>query len=205
MAVGWLQLIGLPFVGIVIGKAIDISITAYIDKRKQIRDKADRLLEYIIEYGELIELYRFYLTDSRRTLDNGTVEKVILEPEPRYREAIKRSKGVSLEEAIIDKIVKIRLAAPEEDVLSIDIDRTGDLNNQLKQLYIKCKISPDSILNIMKRLNKDDISSEFFNMMQQTITEATQQYRQVRIYIDQYRFIDLLHYFRFRYLGQRLH
>ncbi|MCF8084286.1 MAG: hypothetical protein K9M96_14435 [Deltaproteobacteria bacterium] len=205
MAVGWLGLIGLPFVGVVIGKVIDLWITAYLDKRKEIRDNADILLRYIIEYGELIELYRFYVTYSGKRLDNGTINESVLEPESKYRESIQRLKGVDLKETIIDKTVKIRLAGPEENVISTNLDRTGDLKDEIKNLYIKCRISPESILDIIQKLNKGDISYNFFQMMQQTVAEADQQYQQVRKYIDQYRYVNLINYITFRYFGRRLH
>ena len=203
MAVGWLGLIGLPFVGVVIGKVIDISIAAYLDKRKEIRENADKLLQYIIEYGELIELYRFYVTYSIKTLEDGTTKESVLEPETKYSKAIQRLKGVDLEESIIDKIVKIRLFAPEENVISTNLDRTGDLKDKIKNLYIQCKISPESVLDIAQKQKK--IDCDFFKMMQETVGKADLEYENVRKCIDQYRYVNLINYIKFRCCGQRIH
>ena len=131
------------FVGAGLAKLIDLAASRYSQKRSRIEKKVTKILEHLKEFGELTELYRFfaYLSESLVRDEEGelirdssgelVIDSKILEPEPRFAEAIKSLKGADIETAIAQKIATIRLMSAEVLDLTLEIDPSGELKTHV--------------------------------------------------------------------------
>ena len=138
------------FAGALLMKVIDLFASRHQEKHDRRRTKVDKVLEYVNLYGELTELFRLTASVSQKRVmsDDGTpkidasgksvIESRVLRPEPRLDEAIRRElKGSDIDTAIAQKIVMIRLKAFEAQDIMLELDPTGGLTDQFKNLYTK--------------------------------------------------------------------
>lgn len=140
------------FLGALVVKILDLVVSRVTRKQELSRDKAQTILAHLGEYGELTELYRFlaYISESLITGEDGQfikdddgrfkIERKILEPEPRFEEAIRALKGTDVNAAISQKIASIRLSSSDAFDSAIELDASDTLRGLLKDVYVKTVI-----------------------------------------------------------------
>jgi hypothetical protein len=137
------------FVGAAMVKVLDLVVFRYQEARRLHQEKARTILAHITQFGELAQLYRFMAYASAevvraedgtlKTDDQGGVvmQKKLLEPEPRFEQAVQSLKGTDISSAISQKIASIRLASADAIDCAVELDPSGSLRNSLNDLYIK--------------------------------------------------------------------
>jgi len=182
------------FVGAGLAKLIDLAASRYSQKRSRIEKKVTKILEHLKEFGELTELYRFfaYLSESLVRDEEGelirdssgelVIDSKILEPEPRFAEAIKSLKGADIETAIAQKIATIRLMSAEVLDLTLEIDPSGELKRQFDELYWRTASSIETILE-RKEFGKP---SDRFDEMREALQNADEARRRLRMKLKNY-------------------
>ncbi len=173
----WDQL-GLWFVTSSLGaglvKLLDLAATRYLQRHSRTEQKVSKVLEYLKEFGELANLYRFYGHVSHRVVRNEggqferdsngkfLIESRVLEPEPRLEKALETLKEADLNGAIAQKIAAIRLMSGEASDIVSELDPSGGLNKELGVLYwktvdlIESAIEHKSFEQLVNALNEAD-------------------------------------------------
>jgi len=176
------------FVGAALVKVIDLIANRHLEKRKRNETRAAKILDYVREYGELTQLFRFLAYYSSEVVRDESgefkrdaegkfvVESKALEPEPRFEEAIKSLKGSDVNTAITQKIVTIRLASSEVFDLALELDPTGELKKNLTDLYER---TIHSIEVILESKNSGDTHRRFREMVS-ALEEADKARQQLR-------------------------
>src|SRR5688500_4545586 len=114
MPANWDEL-GLWFVTAFLGaglvKLIDLTANRYVDRQARTEQRVKILLDCIKDYGELTELFRFFATYSTKMVrdEDGQfkrdeegkfiVARRILEPEPRFEQALEVLQGSDINSA----------------------------------------------------------------------------------------------------------
>lgn len=168
------------FVGAGIIKLLDLAVERYKYRNSKVEQKVEKIITHLNGFGELTELFRFHAFVSSTMVkdDEGNflkdekgnylVESIILEPEPEYREAIKALKETDLSGAIAQKIATLRLQSAEVMDLCKEIDPSGNLNKEMRDLFVKAVLRPSDILK-HKHLNSPD---QNFRYMYEALNEA---------------------------------
>jgi hypothetical protein len=182
------------FVGAALVKLIDLAAARYLQRHSRVEKKVNRILEYLREYGELTELFRFsaFLSQEIVRDEDGElrkdatgkyiIESKILEPEPRFEQAIHSLKGADIGTTITQRIAAIRLMSSEVTDFALELDPSGDLDKQLTELYMKTVFSIEALL---KHKESGDPNKEF-NEMIKALSEASKTRRQIRSKLQSY-------------------
>jgi hypothetical protein len=176
------------FLGAGLVKLIDLGASRYLKRQSQNEERVGKLIDFLKDYGELVEYYRFMAHQSGEILrgendellkdESGkfVVEKKVLEPEPRFEEAIKDLKGTDIKNEITKKIATIRINSSEANDISLELDPSGDLKEMLKLLYLDTVYSIETVLKY-KDVGKPD---DQFKRMIDAISKADETRRQIR-------------------------
>ena len=188
--------IGIWFITSVVGagviKLIDLAANRYSIRKDRTTAKAAMLLDYIKEFGELEQLYRFFANVSSNVIKDNSgefirdeagklkVEHKNLEPEPRFEDAIKSLKGTDINSAIAQKIVSIRMNSSEAIDIALELDPSRKLSKQFEDLYIKTAWAIDIIFK-----NKDTQKPlDNFNDLMEAFKDADEVRRKLRSDIE---------------------
>lgn len=169
------------FFGAAFVKLIDLAVNRYLKRQTRNEDRIKKLIEFLNDHGELVQLYRFKSNISERIVkdENGNflkdesgeyiVESKVFESEDHFKEAILGMKGSDINSLITQKIVNIRLKSSEARDISLIIDPSGEIDKLLKKLYLETihridvifkdsgKMEPvDSFIMLVKALDKAD-------------------------------------------------
>ncbi len=182
------------FVGAGIVKLIDLAASRYSERRARTESKKAALLNHIEEFGELAQLYQFFANVSssivkdesgrikRDTTGKIVVENKILEPEPRFEDAIKALKGTDINSAIAQKIAAIRLSSSDVLDIALELDPSGELQKEFGTLYAKTVWSIEIILK-----DRDSKSpGEKFNDIVEALKDADKIRRSLRARVKQF-------------------
>jgi len=162
------------FLGAALVKLIDLAASGYTDRRARTKQRVNTLLECIKDYGQLTELFRFYAYYSASIVrdENGefkkdeegkfVVERRILEPEPRFEEALKALQGTDINSAIAQKIAALRLSSSEVLDVAYELDPSGKLKEGFVDLY---KATVWSIELILRDRDTGHLNAKFTGMM----------------------------------------
>ena len=177
MPASWNEL-GLWFVTAFLGaglvKLIDLAASRYTNRQAKTEERINKLLVFINAYGELTELFRFFAFYSGKVkIDESgefardehgkfVVERKILEPEPRFEEALKSLKGADINSLIAQKIASLRLSAAEIHDIANEIDSSGKLREGFVKLYTTTVWSIELIL---RDRNEGNIDTKFTQMV----------------------------------------
>lgn len=144
--------------GATIIKVVDAFFQKSKDTKSLKNQKINRLLDFTEEYANLADLFRLYARYSSKLVpienpdpnkdwvQNSKVEEKILEPDEKFVEAINRISGKSLDESITERILSLKLSSAQITDLSDEIDRSGELSKQFRDLFIKAALSLSNIL-----------------------------------------------------------
>jgi len=161
------------FFGAGIVKLIDLAASRYYERRARTENKVAALLHHIEEYGELAQLYQFFANVS---------SGIVLEPEPRFSDAIKALKGTDINSAIAQKIAAIRLSTSDVLDVALELDPSGELQKGFESLYVKTVWSIEIILK-----DKDSKKpGEKFNDIVEALKNADKIRRSLRSIIQRY-------------------
>lgn len=148
----------------------DLARERFKQRQAKNESKIEKILSYINEYGELVELYRFFAfvsgsivrDESGKLLKdnegNYVTEDIVLEPEPQFKSAIEELKETDINSAIAQKIVTIRLSSAEILDLSLEIDPSGSIKKGFSELFVKTIFN---IGNILKNKNMHTPNQNF--------------------------------------------
>lgn len=168
--------------GASIVKLFDLAINRYMQRKSRTEIKVNFLLNYIKEFGELTELYRFLARVSTNAiLDNEgrptrdehgklIFESNVFEPEAKFEDAIKDLKGSDINTAIAQKIVSIRLMSAEALDNANELDRTNKLKTMFTDLYMKTIWTINIILDNKNQRKPGDN----FKVMSEALQDADQ-------------------------------
>ena len=164
------------FITAALGAIIIKVVDTFFQKSKETKllkiEKINRLLEIIEEYANLADLFRLYARYSSKLVpienpdpnkdwvQNSKVEKEILEPEEKFVQAINRISGKSLDESITERILNLKLSSAQITDLSDEVDPSGELSNQFRDLFIKAALSLSNIL-----VDKDKLPDPFITYL----------------------------------------
>lgn len=110
------------------------------------------------------------------------VESKILEPEPRFEEAIRDLTGEDLDAGITNRIAALRIASSEALDLAQELDPSGQVREELGNLYIK---TIQGIETVLKHKNSVE-PGEAFSQLIDGLKAADEARRQVRIRLENY-------------------
>ena len=162
------------FLGAGLVKLIDLAASRYTDRQANTKKQVDKLLECIKDYGQLTELFRFYAYYSAKVVkdENGeykkdeqgkfVMDRRILEPDPRFEEALKALQGVDINSSITQKIATLRLSSAEVNDIAYELDPTGKLKEGFVNLY---KLTVWSIELILYDRNAGNLDTRFTEML----------------------------------------
>ena len=180
--------------GASIVKLFDLATNRYMQRKSRTESKVNFLLNYIKEFGELTELYRFLAKVSANAVldDEGhptrdeqgklVIENSIFQPETRFDEAIRDLKGSDINSAIAQKIVTIRLLSAEALDSAHDLDETNKLKTMFTDLYAKTIWTINVILDNKDKRNPRDN----FAIMTDALKEADEVRLNIRKEIQAY-------------------
>jgi len=146
------------FIGAAIVKGLDLLASRHQHSRTLRQEKARQVLSLISQYAELAQLYRFHAYASAEAVkqEDGTfmkdeagrvvMHKVLLEPDPRFEEAIRSLKGADVASAISKEIASIRLTIAEALDCAAELDPSGKLRKALDDLYATTIFSIEQVL-----------------------------------------------------------
>jgi NTP pyrophosphatase (non-canonical NTP hydrolase) len=176
------------FLGAGIVKLLDWVFENVRQGKRRKEEKVNRVEEYLNELAELASLYRFFAraestveTDERgkplKDEDGKIVfRERILEPEPRFEEAIRAMQGTDLNSAIAQKIARIQLESGEVLDLVRELDPGGDLNKKLAELHWQTTSATEFLL-------KQKAFKEFGDALR----KADKSRREIRSVLEKYR------------------
>lgn len=163
------------------GTAVKL-VDSWLGKRqaasRRREDKAEAVLDYVRQYGELAEFYRFraYLSMEVRMDEGGkpitgedgepVVDQTILEPEPRFQEAVAELTGTDLNSAITSKIASIRMASYEANDLAVELDPSGELKRDLARLYTDTVTGIEIVLKHKDAVDPGSAISQMFDALE---------------------------------------
>jgi len=116
-------------------------------RRQQRREeKVNKVNEQLKRFAELAELYAFFARKEVRSesdkIRRGEDEiefiardERVLEPEPRFEQAIEALTGSDFKGAIAQKIVEIHLNSGEATDIARELDSSGELYKKFQKLY----------------------------------------------------------------------
>ena len=155
----------MAILGGVIARGLDFLINK-INKCSNVREqKVKKLEEYITDYGEVAELYRFFARFKLYVPENSKGElkkdksgkfiqkRELFEPEKRFVKALKSSENVDFRELINRKIIKLRLQSAEINDIALQFDKSGKLKQQFEDLYFETVQKFENLLNLDKGEN----------------------------------------------------
>ena len=162
------------FLGAGLVKLIDLAASKYTNRQVKTEERVNKLLAFINAYGELTELFRFFAFYTTKMVKDESgefkkdeqgkfvVERKILEPEPRFEEALKALKGADINSLIAQKIASLRLSAAEIHDISNELDPSGKLKEGFVKLYTT---TIWSIELIIQDRNKGNLNTKFTAMV----------------------------------------
>ena len=162
------------FLGAGLVKLIDLAASRYTDRQANTKQQVEKLLDYIKDYGQLTELFRFYAYYSAKIVkdENGefkkdeqgkfVMDRRILEPDPRFEGALKALQGTDINSAITQKIAALRLSSAEVNDIAYELDPSDKLNEGFVNLY---KLTVWSIELILHDRNTGNLDTKFTEMV----------------------------------------
>lgn len=176
--------------GAIIVKLIDAFFQKSKDKKHKKNEKIDRLLTIVEDYANLADLYRLYGRYSSKLvtvenpdpnknwLENSKSEKIVLEPEEKFVNALTRINGKSLEESITERILNLKLSSAQVTDLSDEVDPSGALSQQFRDLFIKTALSLNKILE-----EKNSMADPFIKFVD-SLKESEANRKSIRIMLE---------------------